>query len=374
MTKLLEAAAPDHQAGLPPCCRHIARQLGQEAFYCQLEILQEISGPKGRQETLESIIRAGRAEGLQTEILRPRHSQLAGLSEKLPAVIELRDGRYAILAGVRGAEDQGSDAVTILIPRPDDGQMISDKLSRQAFQEVWTGGMLCFQQINTSLVCFSLVAREHKIELDRERLRHEYNLGATEIPNNTLLRMAKEMGLKAKLLQLSWNGLANLQKAYPAIAVLKNGTHMVLAGIAERDGEDPKEQVVACYDPLAGSGGGHLRLTRQEFLAHLGRQCLCPETAYKLTDETQPFSLRWFIPEILRQKITFIDIALAVSVYQRHCPGYPIFFQIVIDKVLVNQALPPCMFWVSVWRGPWLVNAGLDFLRDYLAAACHQQD
>ncbi len=66
---------------------------------------------------------------------------------------------------------------------------------------------------------------KNQIELTRERLLHEYNLGSEEIPQNTLLRTAKDMGLKARLLKLSWNALVNLQKAYPAIAVLKSGRH-----------------------------------------------------------------------------------------------------------------------------------------------------
>ncbi|MFH0782537.1 MAG: hypothetical protein V2B20_11395 [Pseudomonadota bacterium] len=67
----IEVETPDHQSGFLPCCRHLARQTGQEAFALLLESLKEIPGPKGRQETLESAISAGRAEGLQTIILRP---------------------------------------------------------------------------------------------------------------------------------------------------------------------------------------------------------------------------------------------------------------------------------------------------------------
>lgn len=69
--------------------------------------------------------------------------------------------------------------------------MHPEQISRQAFQALWTGGLLRFPKINAALICFSLVAREHKIELTRERLLHEYNLSTEEILQDTLLRMAK---------------------------------------------------------------------------------------------------------------------------------------------------------------------------------------
>ena len=366
MTKLVELENQNHHTGLLPCCRHLAMQSGQEAFLAQLRSLNELPGPKGRQDTLESVIHAGRTEGLQTIILQPQPNQLASLTGQLPAVIELRDGRYLILAGIVGADEPGNDGVTVLTPGAD-GQLHPQQLARQEFLSIWAGGLLRFEKINTALICFTLIAREHKVELTRDRLLHEYNLGVEEIPQNTLLRMAKETGLKAKLLKLSWNGLVNLRKAYPAIAVLRNGRHMVLAGVTERgEKNQPKEIVIACYDPLAGSGGAHVRFSRQEFEALWGGKVYVVKRPYKLGDESQPFSLRWFIPEILKQRVTFIDIALAVLFINAISLVTPVFFQIVIDKVLVNQAYTTLHVLGIGMAAALAVNAGLDFLRDYL--------
>lgn len=366
MTKNIEAQTSDHQAGLLACCRHLAILTSQEAFAAELSALTERPGPEGRKETLESIMRAGRTAGLSTTIIRLQQDRFAALNEQLPAVAELRDGRYLIVAEITGGRGEQQEAtVSLLAPLPD-GQVRQEKLSSQAFLRLAAGGMLRFAGINTALVCFSLIAREHKIELTQDRLLHEYNLGDKEIPKNTLLRMAKELGLKARLLSLSWNNLLNLKKAYPAIAVLNNGRHLVLAGVAEREESGQKETVVACYDPLAGSGGAHLRLNRQEFEAIWAGKVYVLKRPYKLTDETQPFSLRWFIPEILRQKLTFIDIALAVLFINAISLVTPIFFQIVIDKVLVNQAYTTLHVLGFSMAAALAVNAGLDFLRDYL--------
>ena len=223
-----------------------------------------------------------------------------------------------------------------------------------------------FERINTALVCFSIVAREHKVELTGERLLHEYGLTSEEILQNTLLRMAKELGLKARCIKLEWQGLLNLQKAWPAIARLKNGRHLVLTGMVPGQGEQQGETLISCYDPLAGNGGGHLRLSKKEFEAIWDGEVYVLKRVYKLTDEKQPFSLRWFIPEILRQKVTFIDIALAVLFINAIALVTPIFFQIVIDKVLVNQAFTTLQVLGLGMTVALAVIAGLDFLRDYL--------
>ncbi len=357
---------PDHQAGLLACCCHLAQQTGQGALFTGLAAITASTGPKGIQETLEGVIRTVRSAGLQTIIARLKPAQLPALAGNLPAVIELRDGSYAILAAMTTESGPAEGRFTVLIP-DSDGKMQTEQMPSQAFLGRWAGGMLRFEQINTALVCFSIVAREHKIELTKDRLTHEYNLGVDEIPKNTLLRMAKESGLKAKLLTLSWEGLTRLKKAYPAIAILRNGRHVVLTGIAEKSEKDgSKELVIGCFDPLAGSGGGHLRLTRQAFEEMWAGKAYVLKRPYRLTDETQPFSLRWFIPEILKQKVTFIDIALAVLFINAISLVTPIFFQIVIDKVLVNQAFTTLHVLGFGMAVALTVNAGLDFLRDYL--------
>ena len=195
-------------------------------------------------------------------------------------------------------------------------------------------------------------------------MRHEYNLGQDEIPKDTLLRMGKDQGLRTKLLHLQWSSLINLKKAYPAIARLRNGRHMVVVGAVE--GGPQEETTLACYDPLTGSGGGHLRLKQEEFESLWVGDVYILKRVYKLSDETQPFSLRWFIPEILKQKTAFIDIAIAVLFINAIALITPIFFQIVIDKVLVNQAFTTLHMLGIGMTVMLVVNACLDFLRDYL--------
>nr|WP_321467026.1 peptidase domain-containing ABC transporter [uncultured Desulfobulbus sp.] len=76
--------------------------------------------------------------------------------------------------------------------------------------------------------------------------------------------------------------------------------------------------------------------------------------------------MRWFIPEVLRQKWTFFDVGLAVLFINLIGLVTPIFFQIVIDKVLVNQASTTLHTLGIGMVVALAINGFLDFLRDYL--------
>ncbi len=344
------------QLNLLDACRYLAENAGETSFAATLVAMAENKDSPSKQETFKQVIEGARQEGLQTLILRPQAKEWPEITKSLPVIAELQTGRYLIISAI----DIGPDGLpTSLI------SVEQHKISFADFQRQSTGGLLRFEKINTSLVCFSIVAREHKIELTQDRLRHEYNLGVEEIPQDTLLRMGKDQGLRARLLHLDWRGLLQLNKAYPAIAVLRSGRHVVVVGAVGSDtpGQEP---TIACYDPLNGAGGGHRRISRDEFASLWTGAIYLFKRVYKLNDESQPFSLRWFIPEILRQRTAFVDIAIAVLFINAIALVTPIFFQIVIDKVLVNQAFTTLHMLGLGMTVMLVVNGCLDFLRDYL--------
>src|SRR5215469_11255613 len=103
-------------------------------------------------------------------------------------------------------------------------------------------------QAQTCLHCLVSVARHHGIELAVERLRHTYALADGPIPHSLLLRMAREAGLRARFARLSWDKLAQLGQAYPALAGLVNGNWVVVIAVGKNAaGED----AIEVFDPLA---------------------------------------------------------------------------------------------------------------------------
>ncbi len=345
------------------CCGYLAETGGDQSLVASLKEISPKNLQVDKKQLFEKVVEVARQAGFRAVVIHPSAEEWTDARQNLPAIIETKKGTYHIVTAIDLGTDSSPVAVKLLIQEKD-ADSYEKKISFAEAQQIWTGGLLHFQKINTALVCFSIVAKEHKIEITQDRLRHEFTIGEEEIHSDTIIRMSKTLGMKARVLKLDWNGLLNLQKAYPVIAKMKNGNHLIVAGTVSSSKD--KTQMVGCYDPLVGSGGGHLHMGRSEFEPLWTGEVYVFKRVYKLSDETQPFSLRWFLPEILRQKTSFIDIGLAVLFINLIALITPIFFQIVIDKVLVNQAfttLHVLGFGMAVML---IVNGLLDFLRDYL--------
>jgi ATP-binding cassette subfamily B protein len=87
---------------------------------------------------------------------------------------------------------------------------------------------------------------------------------------------------------------------------------------------------------------------------------------YLLNDEDQPFGLRWFLPEILKQGSAFRDIAIATLVLNFVSLGTPLFTQLVVDKVLVHENAST--LWVLTIGAVLLIffECAFTYLRQYL--------
>ncbi|MEO7726300.1 MAG: peptidase domain-containing ABC transporter [Burkholderiales bacterium] len=185
---------------------------------------------------------------------------------------------------------------------------------------------------HTALSCFVAVARHHGLDLTVERLAHDHALGEAEPPTTKLLRIAEESGFKAKAAVLDWNALtAQPAAVFPLLLRLRNGNTVVAMGFKS----DTAEMLVA--DPIADKPGA-IPLSRESIESAWAGETLFLKRVYRLSDQNQPFGIRWFIPEILRQRSLFRDVVIAALVLHVIALTLPIFFQLVIDKVLTHQS------------------------------------
>jgi ATP-binding cassette, subfamily B, bacterial HlyB/CyaB len=97
------------------------------------------------------------------------------------------------------------------------------------------------------LDCMVGIARHHGIELAVERLRHTYAIADGPIPHALQLRIAREVGLRARV-RLTWDKLARLGLAYPALANLTNRNWVIVAGVGKNAAG---EEAIEALDPLA---------------------------------------------------------------------------------------------------------------------------
>jgi subfamily B ATP-binding cassette protein HlyB/CyaB len=185
---------------------------------------------------------------------------------------------------------------------------------------------------HTTLQCLTAIAQHHGLQINPERLIHDYALSAEEPSSAMLLRMAASIGLKAKMHQLTMARLLGQKGVFPLLARMKDGNSVIVVGAKAEEGG-----ALAVLDPLGDLGAVRM-VDPATFGALWSGEVMFLKRNQKSGEAGRPFGLRWFIPEILLQKAAFRDIAIAAMAMNLLGLASPIFFQLVIDKVLVHQS------------------------------------
>ncbi|MFV3075391.1 peptidase domain-containing ABC transporter [Niveispirillum fermenti] len=171
----------------------------------------------------------------------------------------------------------------------------------------------------------------HGIQLAPEELP----TGGTDDIKNSILRAMRAVGLKGRAIDnCSWEKAGALGTAYPALAIRKDGSWVVLAQVVTAaDGQ----RFAAVLDPATEKEGVKL-LTREQFMEEWDGTLVLCKRVYALTDEEQPFGFRWFMPEIVRHAKLFRGVAVAAVMANIIGLCIPLLFQVLIDKVVAHQS------------------------------------
>lgn len=179
---------------------------------------------------------------------------------------------------------------------------------------------------DTGLSSLAIVARFHGLPADAGQLRHRFAPPGGAFGAEDLLRAARHLGLKAREIATRPGRLA--RTPLPAIARHKDGHYFVLAGL---DGDK-----VLIQDPLEARP---LALPRAIFeAAWSGRLILLTRRA-ALPHAHAGFGFKWFVPALVQYRRLFAEVLIASFFLQFFALITPLFFQVVIDKVLVHQGL-----------------------------------
>jgi len=142
----------------------------------------------------------------------------------------------------------------------------------------------------SGIACLTAIARFHGLDYSEMQLVQFAAPGADGIKPAHLVQVARKIDLSAKLTRLSWDRLRRLGQALPAILVLRDGGAVVLSGV--RDTAEARDIVVR--DPRAPQGFQFWDADKAQ--AEWDGRVILVKRSYALTDTSQPFSLRWFIP------------------------------------------------------------------------------
>ena len=189
------------------------------------------------------------------------------------------------------------------------------------------------------------------IAADRGQIRHR--LGTETIGAPEILRCAKELGLKAKACRSDWSRL--MKTPLPAIASLRDGSFMVVAKAAEekvlvQSPQDSRPALMTRAELGAIWDGGLILMTRRAGLSDIGRR----------------FDITWFLGAIHKYRHLLSEVLVASFFLQVFALVSPLFFQVVIDKVLVHRSLSTLDVLVIGLVAISLFETILGILRTYL--------
>jgi subfamily B ATP-binding cassette protein HlyB/CyaB len=191
------------------------------------------------------------------------------------------------------------------------------------------------------------------VAADAEQIRHR--LGTDKIGASEMLRCARDLGLKARVYRTDWLRLA--RTPLPAIATLRDGGFLVVAKAAE--------DKVLVQSPLAPRP---VLMTRDELLAIWDGGLILMTRRAGLSDVTRRFDITWFLGAIHKYRHLLSEVLVASFFLQLFGLVSPLFFQVVIDKVLVHRALSTLDVLVIGLLTISVFEAVLGILRTYLFA------
>src|SRR5712671_6318398 len=201
------------------------------------------------------------------------------------------------------------------------------------------------------LIALVTLLRVNGIGADAEQIRHQ--LGGASVGTSEMLRVAKELGLKARLLSTKWSRLA--KTPLPAIAVLRDGGFLILGKVGDKDALVqrpmwprptlmPRSELEAIWD------GRLVLMTRRSGLLDLSRR----------------FDITWFLGAVHKYRRLLGEVLVASFFLQLFALVSPLFFQVVVDKVLVHRSVSTLEVLVIGLLGIALFETILGILRTYL--------
>jgi subfamily B ATP-binding cassette protein HlyB/CyaB len=160
------------------------------------------------------------------------------------------------------------------------------------------------------------------VAADPAQIRHQ--LGAVVVGIPEIVRCAKSLGLKARMVRTSGERLA--RAPMPAIAALRDGGFLIVGKVG---GDKVIIQRPDVPRPEA--------MTRAEFEAAWDGRLVIMVRRAALADMGRRFDITWFLGAIYKYRRLLGEVLVASFFLQVFALITPLFFQVVIDKVLVHR-------------------------------------
>ncbi len=177
--------------------------------------------------------------------------------------------------------------------------------------------------MHSGLAAMVLLLRFHGVGADPGQIRHRFG---SEFGVPEMLRCARGFGLKARSYRSNWQRL--IKTPLPGIAVLTDGTCLLL-------GKASADQVLV-QNPLSPRP---TFMSRAEFEAVWDGRLVLMAGRAGLGELSRRFGISWFLGAIHKYRYLLTEVLAASFFLQLFALVSPLFFQVVIDKVLVSRTL-----------------------------------
>jgi ATP-binding cassette, subfamily B, bacterial HlyB/CyaB len=178
--------------------------------------------------------------------------------------------------------------------------------------------------MDPGLAALVMLLRFHGVGADPEQLRHR--LGKDIVGVADMVRCAKDMGLKVKSYRTTWERLATTP--LPGIAALNDGKFLFIGKVG-----DDKAIVQSPLSPRP------FVMTRAELESIWDGRIILMARRAGLIELSRRFDISWFLGAIHKYRRHLTEVLVASFFLQLFSLVSPLFFQVVIDKVLVSRTL-----------------------------------
>ncbi|MBL0943037.1 MAG: type I secretion system permease/ATPase [Hydrogenophaga sp.] len=174
-----------------------------------------------------------------------------------------------------------------------------------------------------ALACLVMMARFHGLAADPDQIAHGFAADGQRLDLQGLLLAARHLGLLARRVRVQADRLD--KTPLPAIALGPVGCFIVLRvdqgrALIQRPSEDKAESIG--LDALQGQWSGELVLFTSRA---------------SLAGEMSRFDVSWFIPAVIKYRRLLLEVLVVSLALQLFALITPLFFQVVMDKVLVHR-------------------------------------
>ena len=188
-----------------------------------------------------------------------------------------------------------------------------------------------------ALVALCAIARLHQVAADPANLAHQLGLAASaRVGMDDLLLAARHLGLHAKLVTAIPARLA--LTPLPALAVLRSDSTARAAPrvvvLAQCDAGR-----VLLLDPAAADGKRTLIEPLATFQQQWTGQLVLLTSRASTIGDLARFDFSWFVPSLVKYRTLLGEVLVVSFMLQLFALVSPLFFQVVMDKVLVHRGL-----------------------------------